>query len=566
MHTTRFAVSLLALTMIAGTAIAQRLPDPPPPPKKPDATQRLDNLNTFLDAYRRSGNPRMVFFTEVIGGDSETAAGRLGSRLEDLFRDPEVVVVNPAASNVMTAQQVEALARNDEFSAARMLGGSAQADVVVYLRLRERRGAQGKEYAASYTIADLRRGTTVGSHAWDMTPDEFNGQFDSYRMAEYAEAIGHRIARQYAEAYPESGAMGGMRRFTLRLLGDYADEDLTALRDALETIDGVRRGSVQLRAEDQSRDTQMASFDIMYARDLIDLRRDVRIAAVESAGMQAEVIDAREGVIDLRLAPSALTDAERALSGGPDTGRNRIARERFRQVYADAGRPTMAVMVNRAAYEEAEPLKIRDDDRNSPIQQGDGTNIFVTDRVNVGPGGIDNRFLEQVIDREIRDRIDNRAEQTAIDLRLFEDRLVERFVRLGVTPRDVAGAQSRVLSTETGKTTEWTDRTLAYELGKEAKADIVLSGVGRVQRDRVNGRAQRVTFAVRAYDTATGDILAATTVEKTLSTGETPERAIDELAAEATGKLAAQLASSWSRIKDSHDRAADTEELHESDR
>lgn len=535
----------LAGSAIAAPALAQggRLPDPPPAPVQ-TGIERAENLGLFVETYRRAGVPRILVYTETFGGDEEIGT-KLNARLEDLFRDPEVTLVDRDASLIANRQQANAMARNDELAAARMLGDSAQADLVLYLRLTPKAGS--RSYNASYTLADLRRGTSLGRYAWDLTPDERSGQIDSYRVTDYARAIAKRVVTQYSEAYRFAGA-GLERRFTVRVLGEYSDDDLTGLRDALIFTPAVKQGSVVLRSEDQSTGQQMATFDLMAAGDLLELRRDLRRAAMEVSGIEAEVIDSRDGVIDLRLNPLLLSSRERALMGGPETARNRADRDAFRSAYAAAGRPTVAIVINRATFEAEESLAqgAYVGSQGVAVPQT-ATNIIIGDRGTIlgGEGGtLGSGFSERVIDRALREQIDERREQAVLDLRVFENELLARFGRLGVTGKDVSAAQQALVSSAPAQA--WTDRDLAFGLGQRAGADVVISGVGRLVRDRVTGNPVRVVVSLRAFRVADGVVLGAATVQRQLSSaGESINQSIDELASEATGKIADQMMTQW---------------------
>jgi len=550
-------VGACAVLACSGVASAQRLPDPPPPVQRVEI-EKAENLPEFIDAYRRSGNPRLLIYTDLVTSEGGTGkrfndAGtvtRLGARLEDLFRDPEIAIVNSEAMGVLTQQQVEALRRNEEFSAARMLGDAAKADVVMYVRLIEQANrADGSAYTASYVLADLRRGTTLGRYSWDMTPDGGSGEFDSLRMAEYARAIARRVSRQYIEAFPKDGALGGMRRFTIRLIGEYEDDDLVGFRDILSGMESVKPGSVMLRSEDQSSVTGMSTFELFFGGDLLDLRRATR-ASVDQMNMDADIIDSREGVIDMRLSPPRLSERERMLTGDAENGRNREERGRLAGAYAAAGSPTIAVMINKAAVEVEESLATKDQPNGeAPVQAGDGVNIILGDRVDIGQNGLNSGFLERVVDRELNDRRAERREDAAIDMRVFEDKLAERMLRMGLQPRDISAAQAELLKDEAMRARAWNDRELAYTLGKQSGADIVISGVGRLVRERGSGSPMRVVVTLRAYEVGTSNVVGAASVQRSLSNGlESFNNAVDGLAAEATGRLIGQMSEKWAKV------------------
>ncbi len=565
------AVKVLVVAGVMGMAFSstlaqERLPLPPtPPPADYRAFDRLENFEEFLGAYRRSGSPRLGFTVDMVGRDRGASStlhdlGRLsglGGRIEEYFRHPEVTIVNVAGMKALNAQQAETLRRNDEVAAARVLAEKSNVDVMVYVRLIEQPGrADGAAYSARYVVSDMRRGTTIGQHSWDMYTDARDGDFTAPVMGEYARAIARRVAAQYAEAYPEGGSVGGQRKFTLRLVGTYADDDLVAFRDTMRAQPGVKSDSVILREEGVDGGRGVAEFEVFYGGDLLDLRRTARRAAVNALGMEAQVIDSRDGQIDLKLAPLAMTARERDLSGGEETARNKEARQALAKAYEKAGKPTIAVIMNKAAVQVEESLVgERVDARDSlPAKDADAktsegtsvnTQIILGDRVSIR-GGVDRHdpFLEKVIDRELRDRRAERREDEVIDTRVFEDKILERFVQLGLTPKDVSAAQGELNKDPAMQARTWNDRDLALTLGQKAGADIVVSGVGRLVRDRATQKPMRVVFTMRAFQVKDGTIVAATTIQRELGE-ESLNRAVEELAAQTVGKLASQMEKAW---------------------
>src|SRR3954468_4980938 len=103
-----FRVAACLTALIAGEAVMaqKRLPDPPPAqPEGPPLPEKAMNLTDFIGAYKRAGSPRLLIYTDLVGAsaggakaaDDIATAMRLGARLEDLFRDPEVVIVEPGS-------------------------------------------------------------------------------------------------------------------------------------------------------------------------------------------------------------------------------------------------------------------------------------------------------------------------------------------------------------------------------------------------------------------------------------------------------------------------------------
>ena len=562
-----------ALILAAGMpAAAQRLPDPPPPASA-GVPARLPNMPQFVDAYRRAGSPRLLIVADVVGAPGNTArtlnaageATRLAARVQDMFRHPDVIIVSPAAAGAARQGDVGALVRQDEYSAAVMLASQAGADVVMYVRMLEQQGRQdGVRYTGSYVVADVRRGQSLGSYAWDMTPDRRTGEFDAPRLGEYAQVIATRMASDFADAFPAgtpggasaaggwpsttpSAEVAGGRLFTVRLLGDYHDEDITDFRDALRAIPLVRAQTVRLTREDTSTAQKMSQFDLHYAGDLADFRRDVRRAAASRLFMEAAVLGTRDGEISIRLNPLGLSETERHYAGGPETDRNRAAREAMLEGYARAGSPGIAVVINRIAVAEEASLLSDGTPAGVPVQSGE-TNIIVGTRVDLGANAPANELLLRLIDRELRDRRAERREDGELDVGMFEAQVMQRMLERRLNVVSVAGAQSSLAASPDFTQRAWTDQSLAAALGKEAGAGIVMSGVGKLVRDRATGRPVRVVFTLRAFSTENGQVLGAASVHRDLNTGqESFNQSIDELASEAVGKVVSGMARRWTQ-------------------
>jgi hypothetical protein len=565
-----------------------RLPDPPTAKEGVPNVGKIDNYEAFIAAYQRSSRPRLFVYTDVVTKHGDAAGGdigditRLANRVEDFFRHPDVVIVNAGAQALLTAGQMETLRRSDEFEAAKMVASAAKADVVLFVRLVQQDDRHdGSTYLGTMTLADLRQGTTLGRHSWEMTPEVGERrQYTAQRMGEYAKAIARKAAQFYVEAYPAAGSAANgtsptipdeitsnlattqpvptpaadgtvMRRYSVMLVGNYEDDTLSDFRDAIRGIPGVRKDSVIMRGEDRGASGAVATFEMMYAGDALDLRSQVRRAAVAQMGMEANVLAARQGAIEVKLAPLGLSTRERALSGGAETGRNADERSMLAFRYDKAGSPTIAVMMNEASAQVEDAILIEppaDTTGGNALQQGAGVNIVIADRVGVSADGrsIVDPYAQAFIEREELDKRKERRQDAAIDTMFFENKVVERLVQLGLRPRDLSAAQ--IAMAEDLKGREWKDRELAAALGKKSGADVVLSGVGRLVRDRASGQARRIIFTLRAYRVADGTIIGAASVSRDVSSGDrTFNQSLEELSAEATGKLVTQMSDAWAR-------------------
>lgn len=569
-------LALGLLSMAGGTAVAQRLPDPPVP-QVVSGPFRIPNLAQFIQSYKQAGSPKLLVACEVFGvaGDTgktlnnQALAARMSGRMQDAFRNAEVFLVSGGAAQLRRAENDAALARSDEFAAARALAATGDAQVVMYVRLIEQTGrADGVKYTGSYTIADLRRGQSIGSFAWDMYQDGNSNEFDAYRMGDYASVVSTRMAYDFVDAFPLGGEVAGMRSFTIQLVGDYAQADLKGFRDALRVLPGVKADSVRLEREEAAGQQKVCVFGLFYSGDLIDLRSDLSKAAIDQLFMEANIAGVSEGQVRVSLSPLTLERSERAMAGGAVTDQNKGDRDALASAYAKAGSPSIAVIVNRVAAGEDSAgqflttgaTEITGVTGATAGSAGSGavaatgplvaptTTIVVGNRVDLSGASSLEDLVGRGISDALRERRSERREEGLLDVSYFEAKLSERLLSLRLNLIDLSAAQSKLLSSPEAMSRRWNDQALALELAKAADAGVIISSVGKLTRDAATGAATRVTFNIKAIDTRTQQLLASTSVHRDLlGSSLTFNQSLDGLAAEATGRLVAQLVQSWSK-------------------
>ncbi|MDX2018248.1 MAG: hypothetical protein SFY95_11515, partial [Planctomycetota bacterium] len=176
--------------------------------------------------------------------------------------------------------------------------------------------------------------------------------------------------------------------------------------------------------------------------------------------------------------------------------------------------------------------------QNASSQQGSG-NDSTTLRVGDGTARV-------IVREELKDRKYDRAEDRLIDTAVIEDQLIQRFVDLRLDVRDLSGAQQKMLRARELGEKAWDEAQLASELGKAAGADVVVSGLAKVQRSRADQSAQRVTYTLRAFRISDGRVIGAASVARDLRlTSETIDQALTELVGQATGKIVEQMTDTW---------------------
>jgi len=533
----RLAASMCAI-VVAQVCLAQTRPSDSPSVSPPTASTQAKTVESgnFIAAYKRAGSPRLLVYCDLAGTSAAGAApsevgNTLRAGIEAILRDPEVILLSPPFAQDLGEKQTEALRRGGSYEAARVVGKAANADVVLYLRLIEQAG-KSPWYTGTSVLVDLRRGSTLGRFSWDMVPGASG--FDAAQLSGFAKTIAGRTAEHLAQAFPAGGNMTSARRFTVRVVGDYQPEDLTLFRRALDQSTGVKQDSVQVRSEDKTDAGNVATLELMYSGELPDLRRLVRRGVVDQMGMEADLIDAREGSIGLKLLPLTLSAREKLLTGGARNNRNSSERDRLKLAYANASKPSIGVIFNRSLGESGEPVQ------GAAV---DNSEITVGDRVKLGAAGLTTGFTERFLERHLRDP-GKEPVDTPMDLRVFEDRVCERLLQLGTNLRDLSEAQSALARMPDFKGRQWTDSELALALGRSAQANVLVSAIAQITR--AGEGPQRLAVTLRAFDVASGGVIATATVEQTVDKGaEALVQAAEEVSAEAVGKLAAQLTDRW---------------------
>ena len=539
------------LAICASVAHAQTTykPLPPAPQQVAPGSDRLSTNQGFVDAYVRSGSPRLLFTYSGMGSSEVRIAQTLAERLEDQFRDPAISVVNAGARTMIDAKQRESLRRNDEFAAARIAASDSSADVVITLDVEPSSlpGATSNTMA-SYSVVNLRTATTIDRWSFELKPDTTTGTLDAIRLTEYAKAISGRIAREWERAFAAGVGGGAFARYELRLVGDYQEDDLVALRDALNTTPGVRQGSAVLRGESTSSAAKLTTFEVLAILDALSMRQALRTAASEQLGMTASILETSGNRIDVRLTPLNLSSRELALSGGPQTSRNAAERSRLAAAYTTANSPSIAVVISRVASAEVENPNLSAD----PLTIGDSTNIVIADRVgNVGGAPVQvDPITREVVRDTLKENRQARADQREIDSVQIESRIIERLTNLGLSVKDVAGANPAAQAPAAGSIVG--ERAYAMQMAKAVNADVVLTGVSRVSRlanvGSTEGPVLRVEVSMRAIRVSDGTILAASSASRDVASAlATQDQAVDDLTSQLVGRLAASLTDTWEK-------------------
>lgn len=546
-------------TGLAVAAQAQPRPEPPPPPD-PRGAALADLMlpEEFARAYEAAGSPRLLFavHTTYLAGsarrtlDEQSATDAFAARLQQRFvADPRITVVDVPTAPFRERAEFDALARNDLHEAARMLGRDARADVVVLVMLTEQVRADGVKYAANYVMADVNRGRRIGVHSFEVRPSDWDyehGRADRItleRWSDYARALTRRIVEDFWRAYPEAGPVQGGRSYTLRFAG-IAPEEVTRARDAVRGLPGVR-STARVQFDDHAGLT-VASMDAVFTGEPIDLAHRASEAVSRALGTHVTFRSTREGLIVFEATPRAGGPAPRGdwlrLRGTPASPNavEPAQRERVEREYAASNSPRVAVVVTRRAVPH-DAFLLEGPDEVDPFSGA--VNVIVAPRINVGstesPAPGEPAYMRDLRERR---RLAREDEQLLAPWEL-EDQLLGwlRALRLSTVVVDSAMLEGAAES-GTGRAEE---SRLAGAVGRAAIADIVISAVGSVARERA-GAPRELRYTFRAFRTSDGAVLGATTVARDLGARNLDAAALrSEVAAEAAGKIVGQLVEAW---------------------
>lgn len=570
-------------------ALAQRAPDPPPPPNPDDARFReLELPPGFVDQYVAAGSPRLLFVSHSLylaGGATKTLdeaalLDEFGARLQQRFvADPRITVVDVPTAPFREKAEFDALAHNDLYEAARLLGRETRSDVVVLVVFTERpKQAGGALYSASYVMADVNRGRRIGVHTFDVRPgvDGFEpgsaGRLTSDRIQDYARALTRRVTEDFGRAYPKDGPIAGGRSYALRLASVEAAR-VGDVRDAIRAVPNVLSvGRVQF--EEREGQT-LASFDVVWSGEPIDLALRASHAASQALNAEVTFKSTREGSVVLDVGAPFSQEAAAQAPPRPQSlrGDTKAAEtppvRRFQESYATAGTPRVALFlspIQRDVWERdywgsgtSSPGIGVEGDRNVTVIVAPRTNVQSAVIESPGPEVAGETSEARAV------RLWRWEDDRLLSLREVEDLMIGRMKTLGVrmvTLEDSWSAIERDRVFAGGKAGAV---DLARELGKRGNADIVISGVGAVVRERGTpaGRPSELRLTFRAIRVSDGEILATATSSRPLddsffdgprSQAAWPVWSIDwqdapelrkSLAADATGRLAAGLEQAW---------------------
>ncbi len=334
------------LVFLAGPAMGQRRPEPPPA-----STSTVPQDETFITAYRAMGHPRLLIQTIVAGPPADARvnerrldqAADLDSRLKgslltrghvDLipsgpamyalhgtppilpgevrlaqaqwntwwgrFREHgQATLISISPQDRSDLKTLETLPLDNPMTAAKQLGLSEEADIVILIRLLDTPQRRGTPMQATYTMVDLSRNRIIGSHAWEVRPDRSQNPWTTT----HANALASRIMRDFS-AIDANGGRGC--RLVLALPSDQVNP--AKLRQALSDIPGVSPNSVHLKVSQTDDDMSKVSVAFDFTGDVTQLHSDLDARLIALGFGPSTIRSAQDGRLEMTLKPLPSTE------------------------------------------------------------------------------------------------------------------------------------------------------------------------------------------------------------------------------------------------------------------
>lgn len=527
----------------ASTGYAQRRPDPPPVEQPPPVERPPRG---FLEAYECAGSPRLLIYAHMLTSqdvnDLAMVQGFEG-RIQPYFTHRHVTTLFETQGNFRNAVAFENLVQQNAIEAARLLTREQPADIVIlFTFVKVPRRADGTQYNARYQLLDVNRGTRLGTHSWDMSPDRRSrdGSIDARRLEAYASVLAVKITEDFQNAFPPPcGHQGGEREFVLSISG-FPSDAVRRWRDVFQQVPGITR---VVRTSQQQGTLRT---DVMIQGDALDVTEAAKEAlALTLDGDRFQVAsEFAEGWATLHVFPSPPPPRQGCptwLNGDddPDPAGDAI-RHDFRAAWRSKHEPKIGIIINQEVDRPRDEQALRQVPADQQAGNGQGGNfsagsagsyVCVNCVVHEG-GGIAASPAGQGDGRIPTD-------EDLLNAREMEDRLFRRFLNNGVTLMDLKVVYENLVSQQELANGVYRQGELARLLGHKAQAQAVISGLGRVVR-RGNGAEVRYTF--RCYWMATGEVMGAATVTRFVDLRlENLNQATEEMAAEAVGSLSCQM-------------------------
>lgn len=547
---------LAALVFVAGAALPVAAFAQDKPSTQPLLATIQDpepDLAAWARAYEQADRPRVLvvvgeatsrldypsFESLLALRDPGAIATRFKAAFEQVINDPAADVdLVDLQQALEAAERLQAtLDQSRQVNASQLMARELQADLLITIRLTPSQ-RPGSPFAVLFEAVDPVRGRSGLTFTFD------------WKLGTTAPDIrdtARQVARKFIEDYAQRAALP--RRYTLRLFGMSEPSTLGKARDALESVEGVRRVRSRTASNVPSPFTGDVASAVQFEltlepgadADPTRLMVDIDQALRDELQSVVELVQTEPGMIALRTlrrasAADLRDECERALTFPGDVGD--ALRARLAAAYARAGSPRILVLVNRAPIEGEAPDALRGVNPE---------NLFVVSAV--GDGAIFNRAGQTDASRppaedfrtpEAQELLARRVEQT-LNRRLGPDLLgLSRIVNPDTARLAIAEQiEARRGVVQAGE--------FAALLKKFDAADLVILGTGRI-----DPRTGSVSYTFTATNLETNLNLAYASVEAWGGVGSPgapasrfSDSALEAIADHALARLGCDLLTQW---------------------
>lgn len=424
-------------------------------------------------------------------GDSDV----LRSSIERALLNGDADVVSPQDLGAAQQRQVQAMVnQGDAQGAIRQMQTLLNAEVAITVWMLPTRGS----YRVTVDTTSLSRGAKIGTFAFDWKLGN-----SAAEIKQYGQVMSRRLFDDFIRNYGRGNPAGS--RFNVELFGVEDARQMKEIETAMTGVEGVQR--VRSTGMTRDRNENLARFRVNFSGSRIDLMAAMEEIGSKILGGECRVSDGVGEAIVLRTSrpiPAPTVDPLFDF----ESPRGDAARAELKRFYDKHGRPTIAVLVNRAARSEG------DDDKPETPREGGGKRggIDAEQVIIMMSGGI----LDNAADSGSRGKVKPPADpdqpvqatEEQIDTRKVEDNFYNRLLKLKTFELvDVAVVRER-LEQAAGKQTAFKEHELAELYRASSGVDILIAGVGRVDRSR---RPAGISYTFRVHVISSGKVLAAET-------------------------------------------------------
>ncbi len=541
---TTFTVSLLlAAGLLTPASLAQKPENEPMPPAVVPMVNQ-DDISKWAKAYQRAGRPKTLILVgwessltpnksvlEFLEPDSSGISERFRAALSRTLSQPEIRLreIDPMAMSEARARLSGALAQRSERAGIDLLANTADAELVILLKL------QGTRGSAPTSVVFQPLDYSQGMRLRPLPPIDWAAKGYGVDDQTIVDNV-HQITKRFIDDYHRYVVVAAEGRdYTLRVFGLSSDLLPLARRalKAMPSVDNFQDANVSVGTDDS-----MAEFEIGFRGSPGDFREAVQqtLAAI-SPGLTAVPFKGEGGTLNIRVsgggAPAApLTtqarddSCDRALIN-PTSSQGIALRTELKALYERRGSPRIAVLINRSPATTREVAATSNIAR--PAGGGTSGDVFVVqNNQNAAPEG------EAALFSSIR-----QLDRTNLDL---ESRMYERLGTQLLNFRRADAAEVRAVVSKQSSSVVVSGEDMLRSLREANVADIFIIGRGSIEP--VGEGMFQTGWAFRVVQ-SDGRLLATAsglqgTIAQNLGTG-----VIDALADQALGRLLCEVLTEW---------------------